>query len=691
MRPALLAPLFASVQDLPGVGAKVAEHLTLLAGPRVLDLLWHRPLRFVDRRLRESLEGVESGQTVTLHLQIGSHSKPPRRGLPYRISCLHRDGGVTLTFFNAREPWLQNQFPAGSERLVSGKIERYQGAWQMVHPDLSLEVDQATNLPSFEPIYPNRQGLGQRSLGKAVQGALGRIPDLQDWIDPGLKEQRFWPSFGEALRTLHQVPGGEKVQEAGDRLAYDELLAGQIALAVLRARRTASKGPDLSAEGTLRQALIDALPFDLTNDQRQAIATLSAQIKGPEQAMTLIQGDVGSGKTLVALALMLQAVEAGAQAALMAPTEILARQHAQTLTDLTKDLPVQVACLTGKDKGAARRGLTETIETGQAQIIVGTHALFQEGVTFANMGLVVIDEQHRFGVQQRLALSQKGHAPHLLLMSATPIPRTLVMAAYGDLEVIEIKEKPVGRLPIRTLAKPKEALPEVLQSLDRLLQTRQQAYWICPLVEPSEAMPDLIDATTRFQELQKHFGTKVGLIHGQMPAPEKDAAMAAFKRNETQILVATTVIEVGVDVPNATFMVIEQAERFGLAQMHQIRGRVGRGDQQGTCLMLYGQPLSATAKQRLQAMRASNDGFDLSEQDLKLRGGGEILGTRQSGLPETHFADYGLHADLMQIARKDAQVALAQDPTLSSARGEAIRNLLYLFEKDQVAPLLKIG
>ena len=686
MRPAELAPLFAPVSDLPGVGEKVADHLTALCGPRVLDLIWHQPLRFVDRRLRENLDGVESGQTVTLKLQIGAHQSPSRKGLPYRIPCLHPSGGVTLTFFNARATWLASQFPQGTERLVSGKIERYQGAWQMVHPDLSLAPDTSVDLPDFEPIYPNRAGLGQRTLRKAIEAALTRVPESAEWIDGPLRDQNAWVDFKRCLTDIHKVPGSSPA-----RLAYDEALAGQVALAVLRASRTTAHGPDLSGTGDLRAALLAALPFTPTNDQTQAIAAISAQIRGPNQAMTLIQGDVGSGKTLVALTLMLQAVEAGFQALIMAPTEILARQHAQTLSDLCQDLPVDIACLTGKDKGAARRELEHKIDSGTAQIIVGTHALFQEGVSFHKVGLVVIDEQHRFGVEQRLALSQKGRSPHLILMSATPIPRTLVMAAYGDLEIIEIREKPAGRKPIQTIAKPTQAIAEVYGSLERLMQTGQQAYWICPLVDESEALPDLMDVTTRHKDLQKHFGDQVGLIHGQMPPAEKDAAMADFKAGKTRVLIATTVIEVGVDVPNATFMIIEQAERFGLAQMHQIRGRVGRGDQQGICLMLYSAPLSATAKQRLQAMRASNDGFDLSEQDLKLRGGGEILGTRQSGLPETRFIDYGDHGDLMATARKDAQLLLQQDPDLSSARGQAVRTLLYLFGRDQVAPLLKIG
>ena len=688
MRPAELAPLFAPIQDLPGVGEKVADHLSKLCGPRVLDLLWHQPLRFIDRRLRSSLANVENGETVTIKLRIGSHQNPNRKGGPYRIPCHHIDGEVTLIFFNPRLSWLQSQFPETTERLVSGKITLYQNQWQMAHPDLSLTPEKEADLPQFEPVYPICAGVAQRVLGRAIHQALERVPYSDEWIDPNLKNQKAWPEFRQALHDFHKNPGTHMQRE---RLAYDETLAGQIALAVLRTNRTGAKGLDLSASGNLRRALINTLSFTPTNDQTQAIATISAQLKGPKQAMTLIQGDVGSGKTFVALALMLQAVEAGFQAVLMAPTEILARQHAQTLSQMCRALPVTVACLTGKDKGANRRTLEDCIKNGDTHVIVGTHALFQEGVTFHRLGLVVIDEQHRFGVQQRLSLCQKGRAPHLILMSATPIPRTLVMAAYGDLEVVEIREKPAGRKPVKTLAKPIATIPDIYQSLARFLHTGQQAYWICPLIEKSETLPDLMDVTTRHQDLQKHFGKAIGLIHGQMPDAEKDAAMQAFKTGETRVLVSTTVIEVGVDVPNATFMVIEQAERFGLAQMHQIRGRVGRGDQQGTCLLVYGHPLSALSKKRLEAMRATNDGFDLSEQDLNLRGGGEILGIRQSGLPDTHFVDYGLHGDLIATARKDAQFLLDEDPHLSSSRGQAVRTLLYLFDRDQVAPLIKVG
>lgn len=688
MRPIELAPLFAPVDDLPGVGPKVSEQLSQLCGPHVLDLVWHRPLRFIDRRLRDSLVEVQSGETVSLKLTIGKHRTPARKGLPYKISCLHSETAITLLFFHARGSWLSEQFPEGAQRIVSGKAEFYKNTWQMIHPDLSLPPEKFSNLPDFEPVYPNRSGLGQRTLGNTIRSAVGRLKSMDEWIDPALKHQRKWPDFQSAIRSIHSDQDASNIPE---RLAYDEALAGQVALGVLRANHIAASGPNLSAQGKLRKTLVDSLPFPLTSHQVNAIDTLTTQIRGPKQAITLIQGDVGSGKTLVALCTILQAVESGHQGVLMAPTEILARQHANTLTNLTEKLSVNVVCLTGKDKGVKRTEIREQIATGQADIVVGTHALFQEGIEFQSAGLVVIDEQHRFGVQQRLALSKKGQTPHLLLMSATPIPRTLVMAAYGDLELLEIREKPVGRAPIKTIAKPKESIPEVYRSLERLLDTGQQAYWICPLVEESESLPGVADATTRFTDLQKRFGDQVGLIHGQMRADEKDEIMRLFKAGSIKLLAATTVIEVGVDVPNSTFMVIEQAERFGLSQLHQIRGRVGRGALPGVCLLLYGHPLSALAKQRLEALRSSDDGFELSEQDLRLRGGGEILGTKQSGLPDTKFLDYGLHTDLMSVAKKDARKFLSEDPNLTSARGLAMRNLLYLFGKDEAAPLLKIG
>ena len=685
MRPAELAPLFASVADLPGVGPKSADALTVLCGPRVLDLLWHRPLRFVDRRLRESLQGLQGGETVTLKLRLGAIQTPDRKGLPTRIPAMHRDGGVTLVFFNTKGPWLSQQFPSGEERLVSGKIERYRDGWQMVHPDLSLPLAKADALPTFEPVYPTRAGLAQHALRKAIEGALGRVPTLPEWQNETLKSQRGWPPFAEALGSLHSP------QTSRARLAYDEILAGQVALAVLRRHRKRAKAPALPPSRRLVPQMLAALPFDMTGDQSQATALISAQIARAAQASTLLQGDVGTGKTLVAFAAMLQAVEAKHQAVLMAPTEILARQHAATLKALRGDLPVSIACLTGQDKGTARREILALIESGDSALIVGTHALFQEGIRFQRLGLAVIDEQHRFGVQQRLALSQKGQAPHLLLMSATPIPRTLVMTAYGDLELCEIREKPPGRLPIKTSVKPLNALDEVLRGVERILHRGAQVYWVCPLVEASEALPGVGDVTSRFEALRKAFGDQVGLIHGQMPSAEKEAAMANFKAGKTCLLVATTVIEVGVDVPSANTMIIENAERFGLAQMHQIRGRVGRGEEQGMCLLLYANPLSAMGKQRLAAMRASTDGFDLSEQDLKLRGGGEVLGTRQSGLPEMRIADYATDQTLMQTARRDAQLLLDKDPTLTSKRGQAIRTLLYLFSQDQVAPFLKVG
>ncbi len=686
MRPAILDRLFAPVIALPGIGPQLGRLFERLAGPLVVDLLWHLPTGLIDRTATPLVNALEPDRVATLQVRVAAH-QPGTGRRPYRVVCSDDTGILTLVYFNVKSDYLARLYPVGSERIVSGRVEFYNGAAQMAHPDLALRPDELDRLKPFEPVYPLTAGLALRAVQRAVGGALERLPELPEWIDPGLKRQRGWPSWGEALRTAH-APAGEAdlapQAPARTRLAYDEVLASQLAVALVRARRQRRRGRAVRGSGALAAKVEAGLGFALTGAQRLAIAEIGADMAEPRHMMRLLQGDVGSGKTLVALMAMVAAVESGAQAALMAPTEILAYQHQTTLRRLAGPAGIEIGLLTGREKGSARAATLASLASGLIGIVVGTHALLQPDVAFRDLALVVIDEQHRFGVEQRLALTEKGHHADTLLMSATPIPRTLMMTAYGDLDVSRLAEKPPGRRPVDTRTMPLERLDEVTAALARALTQGAKAYWICPLVDESEDA-DLAAARARAKVLEASLPGRVGLVHGRMKAADRDRVMAGFAGNAVDLLVATTVIEVGVDVPQATVMVVEHAERFGLAQLHQLRGRIGRGDQPSTCLLLYHPPLGEVARQRLSTLRETDDGFRIAEEDLRLRGAGEVLGTKQSGLPSLRLADLAAHAELIAMAHDDARLILDQDPRLESLRGEALRTLLYLFRRDEAA------
>jgi len=691
VRPELLFPLFAEVGRIKGVGPRYAKLIEKAAGPQLVDLLWHLPSGVVDRRPAPPIPEAPEGRIATLTLTVLRHQPSPNRRGPYRVVCTDGHADIDLVYFHAKGDWLEKLLPVGERRVVSGRIERFQGRAQMAHPDHVVPEAEADQIRVVEPTYPTTEGLPVRVLGKAVGGALERLPTLPEWIAPSLVAQREWPRWDEAIRRVH-APGDaadlEPSTPARTRLAYDEILSNQLALALVRARMKRQKGRSVRGDGRLRDAVIAGLPFALTGAQRSALAEIEGDMAADSRMLRLLQGDVGSGKTLVALVAMLNAVECGAQAALMAPTEILARQHFATIEPLARKAGVRVEILTGRDKGKARAAVVGRIAEGTAAIVVGTHALFQEGVEFRDLALAVIDEQHRFGVHQRMSLGGKGQAVDTLVMTATPIPRTLLMTAYGDLDVSRLTEKPPGRRPIDTRTVPLDRLGEVVDGVARKLDQGAKVYWVCPLVEESEKL-DVAAAEERASTLRRRFGDRVGVVHGRMKGPEKDAVMDAFKNGSVDLLVATTVIEVGVDVPDATVMVIEHAERFGLAQLHQLRGRIGRGDKDSTCLLLYGAPLSETGRARLAVMRESEDGFRIAEEDLKLRGAGEVLGTRQSGLPTFRLADPAAHAGLFPVARDDARLLLGQDPELEGPRGQAARVLLYLFERDAAVRYLR--
>jgi ATP-dependent DNA helicase RecG len=634
-----------------------------------------------------------AGVIATLTVTVDAHVKPYHARQPYRVRCRDETGFLHLVFFHVKGDYLERLLPVGAVRVVSGRVEHFNNQIQITHPDHIVDAAEAEKLPAIEPVYPLTGGLPLRTVQKAVAAALSRVPALPEWTEPTLLAQRNWPSWREAVLALH-APASEAdllpETPARERLAYDELMASQLAVALLRAHTRRLPGRVLKAPGVLRDKAIAALPYKLTLSQRQASAEIAGDMAARHRMLRLLQGDVGSGKTVVALIAMLDAVEAGAQAALMAPTEILARQHHGTLSALAAPAGVSVALLTGREKGKTREALLEGLHSGETRIAVGTHALFQESVEFKDLALAVIDEQHRFGVEQRAALSAKGKGVDILAMTATPIPRTLMLAAYGDMEHSRLTEKPAGRQPITTRTVPLARLEEAVAGIDRALAGGAKVYWICPLVEESEQV-DLAAVDERQAYLKERFGNRVGLVHGRMKGPQKDAAMEAFAHGDIDLLVATTVVEVGVDVPEATVMVVEHAERFGLAQLHQLRGRIGRGDKSSACLLLYGQPLGETAKQRLAILRETDDGFRIAEEDLKLRGAGEVLGTRQSGLPEFRLADLLVHAPLVQTARDDARLVLHRDPELTSPRGQALRTLLYLFERDAAARYLRSG
>ena len=699
MRPDILSPLFASLTSLPGVGPKLEKlYAKLLAreAPRVVDLLLHLPSGAIDRRARPKLNEVRPGEVVTVAVTVLEHRAPPphRARAPYRVvTGDDTDATLTLTFFHARKDYLEKLLPVGEIRYVSGITEVYDGNLQMVHPDRVVDEKGFADLPLVEPVYPLTEGLALGNVRRAMDGAVARLPDLPEWQDEAWISRERFPAFADALRHLHRPSEPHDIAPdslAWTRLAYDELLAGQLAIALVRADMRRQAGRGTSSEGQMRARILKALPYSLTHSQQQAVNDIVNDLALPQRMLRLLQGDVGSGKTVVALIAAAAVIEADRQAAFMAPTEILARQHLLTITPLAQAAGLRVAILTGRERGSERDDTLERLAIGDIDLLIGTHALFQENVAFRDLALAVVDEQHRFGVHQRLALTQKGDAVDVLVLTATPIPRTLVLTYFGDMDVSELREKPAGRQPIDTRTIPMSRLEEVEDAVGRALEAGQRAYWVCPLVEESEKI-DLAAAQARFEELRAKFGARVDLVHGRLKGAEKDAAMERFASGKSQLLVATTVIEVGVDVPEATIMVIEHAERFGLAQLHQLRGRVGRGAGHSTCLLIYKTPLGETAKARLAILRETEDGFRIAEEDLRLRGEGDLLGTRQSGLPGFHVARIETHGKYLGAARDDAALVLNRDPGLAGERGKALRHLLYLFGKDEAIKLIRAG
>ncbi len=683
MRPAILNPLFAEITALNGVGTMLAKPLDRLGLSRIIDVAFHMPTGWIDRVPRTELDAADAGRVIAIELTPRDYLGGSARG-PFRVRATDRHGNyVSLVYFGGKSGWVKKLLPLGVPKTLSAKLETYGQELQMIHPELA---EAGESLRERECIYPLTEGMTSRRLAALAAQSIDRAPDLAEWIEPGLKQKRGWPDWRAGLAAIHRDPADDKARE---RLAYDEVFAGQLAMTLVRADTRRRKGRALVGDGRLRDAL--SLPYDMTSAQARTVREIDGDLAQNAPMLRLLQGDVGSGKTLVAAMALLTAVEAGVQGAMLAPTELLARQHYDTLRKLLGSLPVRIGILTGRDKGRAREATLMGLASGEIDVLIGTHAIFQDAVHYRRLGLVIVDEQHRFGVAERLLLQAKGRdTPHLLAMTATPIPRTLTLAQYGEMDVSRLDEMPPGRQPVETRVIAQDRLDEVVDALGRHIATDGQAYWVCPLVEESEKS-DLAAAEARAAALRLRFGDRVGLVHGRMSAVEKDAVMTAFASGRVNVLVATTVIEVGVDVPRATLMVIEHADRFGLAQLHQLRGRVGRGGGHSTCLLVRGTTLSETARARLALLRETNDGFRIAEEDLRLRGAGELLGTRQSGEAAFRIATADMLADLLQCAHDDARLLIDRDGGLEGRRGQAARILLYLFERDAGVQLLRSG
>ncbi len=694
--------LFAPLKTLKGLGPRGEELVTKLLAkpftpPRVIDLLWHLPSGYQDRRPTPSIGDAAAGSVATLIVTPVRYSSPAKGAAraPLRVVCEDESAGLDVVFFHGDRNAVKRLLPLGEPRLVSGRIEKYGSRMQMAHPDYILQPSERARLPEIEPIYPLTLGLTQKLLHRVIGEALSRLPGYPEWLDASLAAAESWPSFAEALRLLHKPQSAGDIAywaKARERLGFDEVFSSQLAIALVRRGCRQLAGRSLVGDGRLSQKMRGVLPYSLTRSQEEALDVIKSDLASARRMLRLLQGDVGAGKTVVAALAMAAAVEAGAQAAIMAPTDVLARQHLETLTPLCEAAGISLGYLSGREQGKSRAAMLEKLASGSIQIVAGTHALFQPDVIFHDLGLAIVDEQHRFGVAQRLALQEKARNADadILVMTATPIPRTLLLSLHGDLDVSKLTEKPAGRKPVSTRAIPQDRLEELVEGLHRALREGAQIYWVCPAVE-SDTMREMTAAEERAAHLRQIFGERVGLVHGKLSGAEKDAAIAAFAARDTSILVATTVIEVGVNVPNATVMIVENAEMFGLAQLHQLRGRVGRGSAQSSCILFYKAPLSQTAKARLDILRQVDDGFIIAEEDLRLRGGGEVLGPRQSGDPGFRLAPWPQAAPLIERAADVAKLLLERDPYLKSPQGLAARECLALFERHDAMRLLQAG
>ena len=693
MRPENLNFLFKTITTLPGIGPKLEVLFNKLTGKKIVHLLWHLPYNIIERKMHENIHEADIDSIVTIKVKIVDHQPSRFKRQPYTVKCFCGNVNLNIVFFFARHPYIKSKLPIGEERFISGKLEYFRNSFQITHPTHIIKTDKINELRSIEPIYGLTAGLTQRVYLKNIEKTLQHLPDLEEWIDKDTLKKFSFKNWKESLLSIHNPTTKDELLYSNRnrrRLAYDELLAQQLSIAVFRNFNQKQKGIQFIDKTNLIDRCLQNLPFSLTQSQNKAWKSIYEDLISPHQMVRLLQGDVGCGKTIVAVLGMVLAVNSKHQSVLMAPTSILAQQHFENISILLSKIDINIILLTGKDKGKSRQEKLELIKNGKAQIIIGTHALIQDDVIYKSIGLVVIDEQHRFGVFQRMAFTNKGQKPSLLVMSATPIPRTLALAAYGDMDETRITEKPIGRLPIETKAMTLNKEKQLIERLKNKLSSNEKAYWVCPLIEESEEL-DLQAATERYKKLEKIFKNKVLLIHGQLKENEKETIMKKFKEEDYLILVATTVIEVGIDVKEATTLIVEHAERFGLAQLHQLRGRVGRNNIQSTCILLYKENLGETAKKRIKTIKETNDGFQIAEQDLKIRGPGELLGKKQSGLPTFLIANLSFDADLLDEVRRLVELISLTDPNLKTDNSKKLRNLLYLFEKDIAIKTLLAG
>jgi len=693
LRPKILYPLFSSLNNIPGIGPRTTKLIEKITAPNLFGLCKHLPTNLLTRKRIIKLSFAEKDKFIILPVEVVSHKPSRRKNMPYKVVCLGGGVELELVFFNAKSDYLEEILPINKKKIVSGKIDFFRRKYQIIHPDYVVDSRNIGTIPSSEPIYPLTKGLTQRLLRKSIIWSLGQLPDLPEWVDTDLIEVQKWSSWRQSLIKLHNVNFHSDFylsSSSRTRLAYDELLANQLAISIIRSDIKTHIGKKIISKKIIRNKVISLLPFKITDSQKKALEKIELEMADEKRMVHLLQGDVGSGKTIVALLSMLTVIEAGYQCALMAPTEILSKQHFLTFKKFLKDTDITVSLLAGNEKSSVRKKNLDDLSSGSSQVVIGTHSLFQEGVNFKNLGLVVIDEQQRFGVHQRYLLASKGKKTNVLVMTATPIPRTLTLASFGDINVSCLREKPVGRKDITTRVVPISRFNNIILAIKNKIKNNERVYWVCPLIEESEIL-NLVNVKKRFESLKNIFGSKIGLVHGKLKSEEKDLTMKKFVSGEISIIVSTTVIEVGVDIPEATVMVIEHAERFGLSQLHQLRGRVGRGNVQSLCVLVYDPPLTNTASTRLKVLRDTNDGFRIAEEDLRLRGSGEVLGIKQSGFPEFYFADLTAHQNLLENANNDAQKILKIDPGLTSKRGSALRHLLYLFEKDTAIKYLQSG
>ena len=695
MRPKILDKLFKPIQTSKGIGPRLKIKLKYLVGENIVDYLWHIPNNIIDRSYKPKIASAESNRIVTINLTVLKHKPSRRRGLPYKITCIDETGEIDLIWFNARRQYLEEILPIGSNLTISGKIETYKKRKQIIHPQHIIKEDDKNSFQEIEPVYRLTQGLTNKVVRNYINKALEITPSLPEWHDKELIKKMNWPNFTSAIKDIHNPKNLDDLDHENtskQRISYDELLANQLSLALISKNFEAPKGQKITDKRKLVNNLLKNLPFELTNSQKTSIKEIINDLNKTERMIRLLQGDVGSGKTIVALAGLFHCAGSSKQGVMMAPTELLARQHFEGLKDLCFKSGISINILTGKIKSKERKIILNDIANGKIDIIIGTHALFQEKVVFNDLGLVIIDEQHRFGVHQRLSLTSKSieSPPDILIMSATPIPRTLELTAFGSMQVSRLLDKPIGRKPIKTLAKPINKIDEVIKSLERLISINEKTYWVCPLIEESEKI-DLAAAEDRYHQLNDIYKGKVGLVHGKMKIEDRERVMSEFKNGKKMILVATTVIEVGIDVPDATFMIIEHSERFGLSQLHQLRGRVGRSDKLSNCLLLYKSPLGENAKKRIEILRDTNDGFVIAEEDLILRGAGEILGVKQSGLPYFKIANLNIDRQLLELAKNDANFIIESNILGNTERGKNLELLLHLFNKEEALKYLEAG